>query len=53
VVGGGLCFGWRRGEEYFGVGGKECRAVGGVEAFWEHDDLGAGGCGLEDFLSGV
>ncbi len=53
MVGRGLCFGWGGREENFGVGGEEGRAVGGVEAFWEHDDLGARGGGFEDFLSGV
>ena len=53
MVGGGL--GWRRrgGEEGFGIIREVLRAVGGVEAFWEDDKGGACFGGLEDFGASV
>lgn len=52
VVGGGLIFGGRVREQGFGVFGEVLAAVGGVEAFWEDDEVGAGAGGFEDAVAG-
>ena len=53
MEGGRLVFGWRGWQESLGVGGEVLAAVGGVEAFGEDDEGGAGFGGFEDFGSGA
>ena len=53
MVGRGLFMGWRRREQSFGVGGEVLAAVGGIEAFWEDDQLRALLGGFEDAIAGV
>ena len=48
VKGGGLLLRWWGWEQCLGVGGKVLAPVGGVEAFWEHDQGGSGFGGFED-----
>ena len=53
VEGGGLGGRWRVREQGFGILGEVGRAVGGVEAFGEDDQLGAGVGGFEDAGTGA